>query len=483
MPARTGDQYVQGLREKPREVWIEGECVSDPTAYPGFRGGIKSVAHLYDMQYDPDIRDEMLYTSPTTGDPVGMSFLTPRTREDLERRHRMMYNWARFSGGMLGRSPDYLNSSFMALAAAADFFGQSDPRFAENVRNYYEHIRENDLTLTHTLINPQSNRAGGPSQQKDPFLAAGIVEENDQGLVIRGARMLATLGPISDELAVFPSTVLKGTPEEDRYAFAFAIPCTAPGLRFICRESFDYNRPHIDHPLGSRFEEMDALVVFDDVLVPWERVFIRRDMQLCNDAYARTNAVVHMAHQVVVKNVAKAEFLVGVASLMAESIAITQFQHVQEKIAEMIGYLESMKAFLRAAEADAEPDEWGVMCPAWWPLNVARNMFPKMYPRMVEIIQLLGASGLMAMPSGRMLDSEVSDDVRKYLQAANLDAEERIRLYKLAWDISCSSFGSRQVLYERFFFGDPVRMAGALYGSYPKDELMEQVREFIHRED
>lgn len=483
MPARTGEQYIEGLRSRPREVWIGGECVSDPTQYPGFSGGIRSLAHLYDMQQDPALREEMTYRSPSTGEPVGMSFLTPKTTGDVDRRRDAMLRWARYSGGMLGRTPDYLNSSFMAMSAASAYFEGADPRFGENIRNYYEHIRENDLVLTHTLINPQSNRAAGPSEQPDPYLAAGIVEETGEGLVIRGARMLATLGPISDEIAVFPSTVLKGSTEDTRYAFAFSIPCATPGLRFICRESFDYGRSHFDHPLGSRFEEMDAVVVFDDVVVPWDRVFIRRDMEMCNSAYARTDAVVHMAHQVVVKNIAKSEFLIGVASLMAETVAITQFQHVQEKVAEMITYLETMKACLRAAEADAEINEWGVMTPAWWPLNNARNVFPKMYPRMVEIIQLLGASGLMAMPGAELLETEVAGDLRRYLQAANADAEERMRLYKLGWDISCSAFGSRQVLYERFFFGDPVRMYGALYNSYPKEPLMNRVREFLHREE
>ncbi|MEJ7654829.1 MAG: 4-hydroxyphenylacetate 3-hydroxylase C-terminal domain-containing protein [Chloroflexia bacterium] len=222
--------------------------------------------------------------------------------------------------------------------------------------------------------------------------------------------------------------------------FAFAIPCTSPGLRFLCRDSFDTGGSTADHPLGSRYEEMDAVVVFDDVLVPWERVFIRRNPQLCNEVFAHTNAVVHMAYQVVVKNVVKSEFLVGVASLMAETVSISQFPHVQEKIAEMLICLETMKACLRASEADAELDEWGVFTPAWQPLNTARNVFPRMYPRMVEIVQLLGASGLMAAPSADLLDTPVADDVRKYLRAANADAEEKCGC--TGWrGLSCSSFG------------------------------------------
>jgi 4-hydroxyphenylacetate 3-monooxygenase len=484
MGARTGRQFLDGLRTAKAEIWLGGERIEDVTAHPATRNAAHSLARLYDMQHDPELQETMTYPSPTGGEPVGLSFLTPRTREDLARRRTMMKQWADYSGGMLGRTPDYLNSSFMAMAAAADYFSGDDPRHGENVRRYYEHIRERDLCLTHTLINPQANRSKGVGEQPDPFLPAGIVEENAAGLVIRGARMLATLAPFADEIAVFPSTVLKtGGPNVERYSFAFAIPCNTPGLRFLCRESFDLGRSGFDHPLGSRFEELDAVVVFDDVTVPWERVFLKGDVERCNGAYGATNAVVHMMHQVVVKNVAKSEFVLGLACLMVDTIQVDQFQHVQEKLAEIIANLELMKACLRAAEADAALDGWGVMTPARLPLDIARNVYPKMYPRMVEIVQLLGASGLMAIPAEADLRGPVGGDVRKYLQAAKGDAEERIKLFRLAWDVACSSFGGRQELYERFFFGDPVRMAGALYSLYDKAPLMERVRQFLGRDD
>jgi len=482
MGARTGAEYLAGLKAARPQIWIGGERVEDVTAHPAFCHGARSVARLYDMQHDPALRDEMTYVSPTSGNRVGMSFLPPRNIDDLVKRRRMMSRWAADTGGMMGRTPDYLNSSFMAFAAAAAYFGSADDRFSANVRNYYEHIREHDLCLTHTLINPQSNRAVGPAQQADPLLAAAVVKETDAGIVVRGARMLATLAPLADELGVFPSTVLKGAPEDRPYAFAFAIRCDTPGLRFICRDSYDIGRPVFDHPLSSRFEEMDSVVVFDDVLVPWERVFILGDVGLCNGAYGKTNAVVHMMHQVVAKNVAKAEFILGLACLMIETIGVDQFQHVQEKVAEIITYLETMKACLRAGEADAEIDEWGVACPARAPLDVARNMFPKMYPRMIEILQLLGASGLMATPSEADLLSPIGGDIDRYYQAATANGRDRVRLFRLAWDTACSSFGSRQVLYERFFFGDPVRNASALYNVYDKKPLMDRVQAFLQRE-
>jgi 4-hydroxyphenylacetate 3-monooxygenase len=391
----------------------------------------------------------------------------------------MEYTWARYTGGMMGRAPDYMNSSFMALNAASDYFAQNRPEFAEHVRRYYEHIRENDLCLTHTLINPQANRSVGASQQADPYLAAGVVKETDAGLVIRGCRMLATLAPFADELAVFPSTVLKEQSDITRYAYAFAIPAKTPGLKFICREGFDIGRSHYDHPLSSRFEEFDAIVVFDDVLVPWERVFLYGDNDLCNNVYGKTGAVVHMQHQVAAKSIAKTELFLGIACSIVDSIQIGQFQHVQEKVAEIITNLETMKALLRASEVDAAPNEYGLMTPARAPLDVVRLVYPKMYPRMVEIIQQLAASGLMAIPSEADLDGPMGPYIERYLQSAKQNARDRIHLFRLAWDVACSSFGSRQVHYERFFFGDPVRVAGGVYMSYNKQPAMEYINEFL----
>jgi 4-hydroxyphenylacetate 3-monooxygenase len=480
MPARTGQQLIDRLRANPQEIWIGDERVADPTQHPAFRNVVASLAALYDMQHDPALRDAMTYVSPSSGERVGLSFITPRSHDDLVHVREMMKRWADFSGGMMGRAPDYLNRAVMAFGAAADYCGANDPRFGQNARRYYEYVRERDLCLTHTLINPQSNRSVGPSKQADPYLAAGIVRENADGLLIRGARMLATL-PVSDEILVFPSTVLRGQAEDAPYAFAFAIPTATPGLRFICRESFDYGKSPAEHPLGSRFEEMDSVVVFDDVLVPWDRVFLLRDVERCNRAFAETRAVVHMAHQVITKDIAKTEFLLGIVCAIVDTIAIESFQHVQEKVAEVIQYLEAMRAFLRASEADAAIDRWGVMAPAWPPLDAARNMFTRMYPRMVEIIHQLGASGLMAIPPASALSGPQAASINRYYQAARADAGNRIGLFRLAWDVALSAFGSRQALYERFFFGDPVRMAGAMFANYDKAPYVQRVQAFLAR--
>jgi 4-hydroxyphenylacetate 3-monooxygenase len=476
--ARRGAQVLARLREQPPAIWYQGAPVTDVTVHPALMAGVHSLAGLYDLQWQH--RQLTLFESPTTARPVARSFMLPKTQEELRSITGAMQVWQNHTHGMMGRSPDYINRSISGYAAGAAFLAEADPQFGRNAVRYHEYLRENDLCLTHTLVTPQSNRAVSAAGQADPYLAARIKEETDSGLVIRGARMLATL-PISDEIMVFPSTLLKSPEEDAPYAYAFSIPNNTPGLRFICRESFDYGRSHFDHPLGSRFEEMDAVVVFDDVLVPWENVFLHRDVNRCNQAYARTGAAVHMTHQVIVKNIAKSEFLLGLAHLLVNTIGAEGFQHIHEKLSEIWIGLETMKACLRAAEADAALDEWGVMRPAWNPLDAARNLFPRLYPRMVEIIQQLGAGGLMATPTEADLKGPLAEDIRRYYQAARAEAFERIPIFRLAWDVALSAFGSRQVLYERFFFGDPVRMAGALVGSHNSDmqRYADMVREFV----
>ncbi|HLI46623.1 MAG TPA: 4-hydroxyphenylacetate 3-hydroxylase N-terminal domain-containing protein, partial [Geobacterales bacterium] len=195
MGARTGTRFLEEMDSKKREIWYGDEKITyNITKHPVFRGIAQSLAELYDLQHKPELMDVMTYVSPLSGERVGMSFLQPKTKEDLAKRTMMMKIWADYSFGLLGRTPDYLNSALMAMASAAEFFGKGKIDFAENIRRYYEYVRENDLCLTHTLINPQVNRSvTSPSKLSDPFIAARIVEKNSEGIVVRGARMLATL--------------------------------------------------------------------------------------------------------------------------------------------------------------------------------------------------------------------------------------------------------------------------------------------------
>jgi len=483
MPARTGQAYLQGLRDHPAEVWMDGKRVTDPTSHPGLANGARAIASLYDLQCDPSHRDAMTFTSPRTGDRLGMSFIVPRTREELEGRRVMMLNWARTTCGMMGRSPDFMNVTFAAWNAAADYFARGRPEFADNMRRYYEYISENDLVLTHSLINLQRSRDVSGMFNLQEGTALQVVKESSAGITVRGARVLATLGPLADEIAVYSPRLAQHREGHSPFALNFALPCATQGLRFLCRDTFDYGRTHFDHPLGSRFEEMDCIVFFDDVLVPWERVFIYGDVGLLNGTAATTHSSAHTSHQGAAKNLAKCELVLGVALLVTETLGSSHLPHSDERIGELIMYTELMKACMRAAEADAKLDEWGVMCPASLPAETTRNLFMTAYPRMVEILQLLGSSGLMILPTKADLSGPLAPQIEKYLATDTSNARDRVRLFHLAWDIACSSFGSRQVLYERFFASDPLTRARALASIYPKKETMDRVLDFLARDD
>src|SRR6185312_5700529 len=248
MPIRTGRDYPDSLRDD-REIWIDGERISDVTRDPRFAAAARTMAELYDMQHDPALRARMTYASPETGEPAGLSFLQPRSIDDLVLRREMVKLWADATCGMMGRSPDFMNIMLTGYASASDAFGARDPRFGENVRAYYRYAREHDVCMTHTLVNPQADRSR-PVEQQDKDLAARTMKETDAGVVVHGARMVSTLCAYSHDLMVMPSTYI--SPGAEDYAFGFCIPVATPGLRFICRPSVTHQQAAspMDFPLS-----------------------------------------------------------------------------------------------------------------------------------------------------------------------------------------------------------------------------------------
>ncbi len=483
MPARTGRQYIEGLRAQEREIWLGGERVRDVTTHPGLAGGVKAIASLYDQQHDPKLKKVMTYKSPTTGERVGRSFSNPKTRDELETRTRMMLNWARTTNGMMGRSPDFMNVTFAAWYAAADFFGEKRPEFGDNMRRYVEHLRENDVCLTHALINFQRSRNASGLFNLQEGTALEVKKETSAGIIVHGARILATLGPLSDEIAVYSPRAAQHSSDHSPFVMSFSIDCGTPGLKFLCRDSFDHGRSHFDAPLASRFEEMDCIVFFDDVLVPWERVFLLYDVERLNAVPRVTHSTAHSAHQGATKNLAKCEFVLGLALLMTEALGNAQLPHTEERIGELMLYTELMRACMRAAEADAEVDRWGVMTPAILPSESTRNLMMTAYPRMIEILQLLGSSSFLLTPSEKDFAGPLAPQIEQYLATDKTTARDRVKLFRLAWDVAGSAFGSRQELYERFFASDPLTRARAMAAVYPKGPVMERVLEFLGRSD
>ena len=327
---RTGSQYLDGIRDD-REIWCDGERVGDVTTDPRFAGGAKTLAELYDLQHQPDLIDRMTYISPSSGKRVGLSHIQPRSTEDLVSRRAMFKIWNDHTCGMFGRSPDFMNVLLAAFGAAPEAFDTADSQFGKNVRAYYIHARENDIATTHALISPQVDRSKGIEfQEKD--IAARVVGDNDKGIIINGVRMLATLAAFADEILVMPapSYPLDDTEEARAHAFGFAIPLATPGLKLIARPSVIHQNAGspMDYPLSEHFDDSDCMVLFDNVLVPWERTFIYRDIEAYNAAQRRTHTHTHTSHQFATKDLAKAEFMRDLAITVARSTNVDQFLHI-----------------------------------------------------------------------------------------------------------------------------------------------------------
>ncbi|MGM7700322.1 4-hydroxyphenylacetate 3-monooxygenase, oxygenase component [Pseudalkalibacillus sp. Hm43] len=475
----SGQQYIDRINELKPEIWVDGKQVSGKLSeHPALKGIIKSKARLYDIQKDPDHIDHMSFTT-YSGEQAGMAFLPPRTKEDLERRRIAIRTWAKSCGGLMGRSPDYLNTILMTFAQSAELLKSQDPTFCQNMINLYEKAVTHDLSFTHTFVHPQMNRGRFQLEWADKQVAAHITSKTKDGIIIRGARLLATQGGLTDEIIVFP----QGGISELSVANGFSLPANTPGLRFIARESFDYGKSHFDHPLGSRFDELDSIVVFDDVLVPWENVFFYENLELSQQIYDKSSFFQHTVHQVVNRCIVKTEFILGTIQLMIQTINIGGYDHVQEKVSDIIIALEAMKAFVLSSEIQAEIDQWGTMTPAKEPLHAALTYYAKIYPTFNEIIQILGASGLVSIPGENDFNSPIRKDLDLYLQGANANAEDRVKIFRLAWDLSMSAFGTRQSLYEQYFFGGPLSLSKRLYLSYYRNEQIQWVKEFLSIED
>ena len=463
MAIRTGAQFLAGLHDE-REIYLEGERVADVTTHPRFARMAQTLAKVYDLQHDPRYQSEMTFPSPSSGEPVALSYIIPRNQEDLMRRHRALEIVADSVHGMLGRTPDYVNVQVTAARQMAADFGAKDPRLGENLIKYHEFIRENDLCLTHAFGHPQVNRGAALTEQPDPYVATGIVEATDAGLIVRGAKLLATLAPFADELFCPPYRPAR--PDENIFCLGFSIPVATPGLKFICREGYDRGRPLYDQPLAGQYDEMDALAVFDDVLVPWDRVFSYDDVELHNHLVTSVPMWRQYMQQVMIRDVAKLEFAVGIAKELIEAIGIGGFAHIQEKMAEIIDTIETTRAYLRAAEADAGPWRGEGIWLAPEPCAALRNSWPEMYARVVAILQQMAAGGLMLTPTESDMTGEGAPQTDKYFQGANMPAYERVRLFRLVWDLIGTEFGSRSTLYERYFNGDVVRLRQTRYASY-----------------
>ena len=471
----TGREYINRIDGLGNEVWIGGERVKGKLSeHPAFKGILKSKAAMYDRQVaEPDIFTRKV---PGSDDKIGFSYHQPRSKNDLIMRMQATTEWARMNAGMMGRPPDYINTGIMALASNLPFYEKYDRRLGESISSIYKLACLHDLTFTHTLINPQVNRSLSYFEYEEKPIAAKVIAETKDGLVLHGARVLATQGGLTDEILVLPAG---GTYIDSSYMYGFCIPSNTPGMKFICRESFAGTDCGFDYPLSSQFEEMDSIVVFDHVTIPWDRVFLYKHTEQALKLSSETQFYTMLLFQAVIRQTVKTEFMLGVAEKLVRTIDVGDYQHIKDKMSEIITSLEIMKSLLYSSVEQSRPAASGMYIPAEAPLNAAIYYYPRLYPRLAQIIQQIGASGLIAIPSSKDFTSDIRPDLDQYLQAAAASAPERVQSFRLAWDLTMSAFGSRQTLYEQYFFGDPIRLSMGLYNDFNLDPYVDRVDIFM----
>lgn len=448
MGARRGHEYVAGLKDS-RQIWYGTEKI-DVTEHPDFAGSVAGMAEYFDYQWEH--QDDCLFPSPTTGDLISVSHLRPRTQEDIETRHRAFDRFARYSMGMLGRTPDYVNVVLAGHCSRADLWEKaSDPKYFERIKKYAEHVAENDLALTHTIVHANIDKSIGELDGANADLTLQVVDRTDEGVVVRGAKVLATLGPIADEVYVYPATPIK--PGYEKYAISFALPMDTEGISVICRDHYGLQSTREDRPFSSRFDEQDGVLIFDDVLIPHERVFIDGELDLYNSVNQGT-ATGCTQQQTAIRAAVKLEFAYDLLTEMARVTGSEGRQDIVTMMGEVHGYLVMTRAIIDSAERRAH--DWGGG--AYFlhdDIGVLRTIMPEWMVRVNDIIKSFGSHNLLATPSLEAFDNpELAPVLEKYLPGAkDVTAQERARIFRTAWDFAGSALGSRIELYERFYLG------------------------------
>jgi 4-hydroxyphenylacetate 3-monooxygenase len=477
MPARTGEQFLRGLVDD-REIWVGSDKISSPIDHPSLRGAALALAEVFDLQHQQ--AGASLMPDPETGELINVSHMIPRSREDLERRHRGLECIAEFSVGLMGRTPDYMNVTYAGFAGRADEWAiNGNERGADSLVCYQKKLRRQDLSLTHTIVHSTIDATKGRLPVGLDPVQLHKVEDTEHGIVVRGSRVLATLAPFADELAVYP-----GAPMPDAagvHALSFCIPMNTPGLKFICRDSAASSFNKFDHPFSSRFDEQDAFVIFDNVEVPHDRLFIDCNLAVYNSVM-KTSWWPNIMQQTMIRAQTKLEFAWGLGSSMADAINLTQPQTVQQ-LGEIAMFAELARAAVFAAEQGAH--EYGN---AFWacdlrPLAGLRAAMPIWFPRVNEIIRQIGSHNLLTTPSRAALaDSTLRPLLDQYLAGVGVDAEQRSRLFRLGWDFTGTALASRNEQYERFYLGSVGRNLTYLQTLNDRTRAKRLVDRFLNEE-
>jgi len=443
---RTGAEHLESLRDG-RTVYIGAERVDDVTTHPAFRNGARSMAAIYDMKRaDPALSHE------EGGERFSNYYLRARSREDLERRTLLHRRIARMSQGLLGRSPDHVSSFVTGMATHPEVFGP----FAQNLLAYYEHLRRTDAYAVYAVIPPQAAR--NPEfyeKQNLPIPTLRVVKEDDRGVVISGMKMLATGAVFANEIWI--GNLIPLAPNQLPESVTCAVPVNARGVTLWSRKPFERDAAsEFENPLAFRFDETDSMVMCEDVHVPWEKVFVNNDAILAREIYIRTPAHCYGNHQSNVRFHEKMQLIVGLASKVAHASGANEIPAVREVLGRFAALEATLGGMIAGQVQDAE--DWPA--PGWKTYNrrymyAALNWCTEGHSAIIDLLRELCGGGVFQMPAdiSVMHDAKLRGQFEKYWQTPQMGAVERMKLYKLAWDLVGSEFAGRHTQYEKFYAG------------------------------
>jgi 4-hydroxyphenylacetate 3-monooxygenase len=393
---KDGARYIASLRDG-RTIYLDGELVENPVDHRAFRNTIRSYGRIYDFQARPDNIEKMTFASPDTGERVNRTWQLPTSYAELVGRRQALERWSELHYGFLGRSPDHVASCIAGMYMGLPTFEAYDVNRAAALADYYRYARDNDLFITYVIINPQADRSKTAHQQSDLYLAAAVVDEDAEGITIRGAKMLATSGVMANEVLVTSIQPLQ--PGDEIYALSFAIPMNSKGLRILSRKSYEQHAVSIyDNPLSSRFDENDALIYFDDVKVPWERVFVYKDVGMAQKQFHATPAHVFQNYQCQIRLMVKMRFLAGLAMGVAKTNGIVGIPQVREALGQLAADVQMVDALVRSMELKGR-QVGPYFVPDAHTLYSAQVLTQQLYGKVVTSIRDLAGGGLIMLPS------------------------------------------------------------------------------------
>ena len=455
----TGAEFLASLRDG-REIYIYGERVKDVTRHPAFRNSAVSIAKLYDALHDPKTKSVLTTETDTgSGGYTHRFFRYARSSDDLIAQRDAIAAWSRQTYGWMGRTPDYKASFTNTLGANADFYG----KFADNARAWYARAQEAVPFINHTLVNPPIDRNKAADDVKDVYVH--IEKETDAGMYVSGAKVVATSSALTHYNFLGQNMAAEIT--DDSLAIMFMARMDTPGIKLICRPSYELSAAAtgspFDYPLTSRFDENDAIFIFDNAFIPWENVFVHRDINMLRKFYPQSGFLNGFTFQGCVRLSVKLDFIIGLLQKALRACGTDEFRGVQVQLGEIIGWRNLFWSLTDAMSA--APDKWhgDAYLPNVKAGSAYRIFATEAYPAIRAIIQQIVASGLIYLPSSPrdFKNPEVDAYLARYSRGSNgIDYKERIKIMKALWDAVGSEFGSRHELYERNYAGnhEAVRM-------------------------